>query len=147
MKKLLLTAAILILTGLHQPDFAYGSEGHGNQPHESEAEMATPSITEQEPLTSIQTGMSTIGSQIEAGQFNLIHAEIEKIDSATKDLKSSATVGDEKRARLASSIDQLVAQLGKLHTVTDDKEVVKSKADTEFKKAQGAMKLVESALK
>lgn len=146
MKKLLLTAAILALTGLQQPAFAHGDEEHGDQPHEATAEMVAPS-TAPEALTSIQTGMSTIGSQIETGKFNLIHEEIEKIDSAAKDLKSNEAVGEEKKARLESSVDQLIAQLGKLHTVTDGKEVVKTQADAEFKKAQGALKLLEAALK
>lgn len=142
MKKLLLTAAIVALTGINQPAFAHGDEEHGTQPHEKTTEAAMPA---QEYLISIQTGMNMLGSQIDAGQLDLTHAEIEKIDVAAKALKSSATVTDDKKARLESSINQFVAQLGKLHTVADAKDAEKSK--TEFKKAQGAFKLVEAALK
>ncbi len=145
MKKLLLTAAILALTGLNQPAFAHGDEEHGAQPHETTAEATMPATTSQETLASIQTGMDTLGSQIDAGQLDLTHVEIEKIDAAAKVLKTSATVEDDKKARLESSINQFVAQLGKLHTVADAKDAEKSK--TEFKKAQGAFKLVEAALK
>ena len=145
MKKLMLTAAIIALTGLNQPAFAHGDEDHGDQPHETTAEAAMPATTTQEPLTSIQTSMDALGSQIDAGQLDLTHAEIEKIDAAVKALKTSATVTDDKKARLESSINQFVAQLGKLHTVADAKDAEKSKA--EFKKAQGAFKLVEAALK
>ncbi len=145
MKKLLLTAAILALTGLNQPAFAHGDEEHGAQPHETNAEATMPATTSQETLASIQTGMDTLGSQIDAGQLDLTHVEIEKIDAAAKVLKTSATVEDDKKARLESSINQFVAQLGKLHVVADAKDAEKSK--TEFKKAQGAFKLVEAALK
>ncbi len=145
MKKLLLTAAILALTGLNQPAFAHGDEEHGAQPHETTAEATMPATTSQETLASIQTGMDTLGSQIDAGQLDLTHVEIEKIDAAAKVLKTSATVEDDKKARLESSINQFVAQLGKLHVVADAKDAEKSK--TEFKKAQGAFKLVEAALK
>lgn len=145
MKKLLLTAAIIALTGLNQPAFAHGDEDHGTQPHEAATEAATPALTAQEALGSIQTGMGTVGSQIDAGQFDLTHEEIEKIDAAAKSLKTSATVAEDKKARLESSINQFVAQLGKLHTVTDSKDAEKSLA--EFKKAQGAFKLVEATLK
>jgi hypothetical protein len=145
MKKLLLTAAIIALTGLNQPAFAHGDEEHGSQPHETTAEAMMSATTAQESLTSIQTSMDTVASQIEAGQLDLTHAEIEKIDTAAKALKTSATVTDDKKARLESSINQFVTQLGKLHTVADAKDVEKSKV--EFKKAQGAFKLVEAALK
>lgn len=145
MKKLLLTAAIIALTGLNQPAFAHGDEDHGTQPHETATEAATPAMTAQEALASIQAGMGTVGSQIDAGQFDLTHKEIEKIDAAAKSLKTRATVAEDKKARLELSINQFVAQLGKLHTVTDAKDAEKSLA--EFKKAQGAFKLVEAALK
>ena len=145
MKKLLLTAAILALTGLNQPAFAHGDEDHGSQPHETTAEASMPATTTQEALTSIQTSMDVLGSQIDAGQLDLTHAEIEKIDAAAKALKTSASVADDKKDRLESSINQFIAQLGKLHTVADAKDAEKSKA--EFKKAQGAFKLVEAALK
>ena len=145
MKKLLLTVAIFALTGLSQPAFAHGDEDHGDQPHETTAEASMPATTTQEALTSIQTSMDVLGSQIDAGQLDLTHAEIEKIDAAAKALKTSASVADDKKDRLESSINQFVAQLGKLHTVADAKDAEKSKA--EFKKAQGAFKLVEAALK
>jgi len=145
MKKLLLTTAIIALTGLNQPAFAHGDEDHGNQPHETSTEAAISATTAQESLTSIQTGMDMVGSQIDAGQFDLTHVEIEKIDTATKALKTSASVADDKKARLESAINQFLAQLGKLHTVADAKDAEKSKA--EFKKAQGALKLIESNLK
>lgn len=145
MKKLMLTAAIIALTGLNQPAFAHGDENHGSQPHETATEAAMPAATTQEALTSIQTGMDTVASQIDAGQLDLTHAEIEKIDAAAKSLRSSATVTEDRKARLESSINQFVAQLGKLHTVADAKDAEKSKA--EFKKAQGALKLIEANLK
>ncbi len=145
MKKLLLTAAILALTGINQPAFAHGDEDHGDQPHGTTVEATLPATTAQESLTTIQTGMDTVGSQIDAGQFDLTHAEIEKIDAAVKALKTSASVADDKKARLESSTNQFVAQLGKLHVATDAKDAEKSK--TEYKKAQGAFKLIESNLK
>lgn len=145
MKKRLLTAAIFALAGLHQPAFAHGHEKQGDQPHETVSTVATPALTVQATLATIQAGMATIGSQIEAGQFDTIHEEIEKIDLSVKMLKENATVSDDKKARLESSINQFTGQLSKLHTVADAKNAEKSKV--EFKKAQGALKLVESSLK
>lgn len=145
MKKLLLTTAILALVGLQQPAFAHGDEEHGEHHQEAAAEMAAPAMTAEEALTSIQGGMTALGSQIEAGQLDLTHAEIEKIDAAAESLKGGAAVTEDKKARLESSINQFVSQLGKLHTVADAKDAEKSKA--EFKKAQGALKLIESNLK
>lgn len=145
MKKLLLTTAILALVGLQQPAFAHGDEEHGDHHQEAAAEMAPPAMTAEEALTSIQAGMTVLGSQIEAGQLDLTHAEIEKIDAAAKSLKSGAAVTEDKKARLESSINQFVSQLGKLHAVADAKDAEKSKA--EFKKAQGALKLIEANLK
>lgn len=145
MKKLLLTAAILALTGLQQPAFAHGDGEHGEHHQEATAETAMPAMTAPEALTSIQSGMTTIGSQIEAGTLDAIHEEIEKIDMAAQTLKEKATVTEDKKTRLESSLAQFSAQLGKLHEATDVKDAVKSKA--EFKKAEGAFKLVEAALK
>lgn len=145
MKELLLTAAIIALTGLNQPAFAHGDEDHGNQPHETSTEAAMPAMSAQDILTSIQEGLVTVGSQIDARQFDLTHAEIEKISTAAKSLKTSATVEEDKKSRFESSINQFVAQLGKLHMVADAKDAEKSKV--EFKKAQGALKLIETNLK
>lgn len=146
MKKLLLAVAILSLTGLQQPAFAHEGEEHGAQPHqEPAAEAAMPAMTVQDALSSIQASMAIVSSQVDTEQFDAIHAEIEKIDTATKVLKSTAAVREDKKLRLESSINQFVVQLGKLHTVADAKDAEKSK--TELKKAQGALKLVESHLK
>lgn len=145
MKKLLLTAAILALTGLQQPAFAHGDEEHGDHRQEATTEAAMPAMTAPEALMSIQSGMTTIGSQIESGTLDAIHEEIEKIDMAAQTLKEKATVTEDKKTRLESSLGQLSAQLDKLHEATDAKDIEKSKA--EFKKAEGALKLVEAALK
>lgn len=145
MKKLILTAAIVALMGLQQPAFAHGDEEHSEHHQEIAPETAMPAMAAQEALTSIQTSMDTVGSQIDAGQFDLTHAEIEKIDLAAKALKNDPTVPEDKKVRLDSSINQFVAQIGKLHTVADAKDADKSKA--EFKKAQGALKLIEVNLK
>lgn len=145
MKKLLLTAAILTLTGLQQPAFAHGDEEHGEHHQEATTETAMPAMTAPEALTSIQSGMTAIGSQIEAGTLDAIHEEIEKIDMAAQTLKEKATIAEDKKARLESSLSQLSTQLDKLHEATDAKDAEKSKA--EFKKAEGALKLVEAVLK
>jgi hypothetical protein len=92
-------------------------------------------LTAQEALTNIQAGMDTVGSQIDAGQLDLTHAEIEKIDAAVKSLKTSATIADDKKARLESSINQFMVQLGKLHTVADAKDAEKSKAELKRRRA------------
>ncbi len=144
MKETMLTIAILTLTGL-QPAHAHGVEDHGSQPHEVSTGATTPAMSVQDILAGIQASLGIVGSNVDAGQFDLIHAEIEKIGIAVKSLKTGATIADDKKARFESSINQLMAQLERLHTAADAKHAEKSR--TEFKKTQGAFKLVEINLK
>ena len=147
MKRLLLAATILALIGLNQPAFAHRDEDHGaeQQHHQAVAASQVPTMSAEKVLTSIQTGMASVKALIEAGTLETTHEEIEKIDAAVKALKAQAVIPEAKKVRFDSSISQLTAQLGKLHTATDAKDVKQSRV--EFKKAEGALKLVQSNLK
>lgn len=144
MKKLLLTTAIISSLTLSQAAFANDGQAHADKT--AEKSMAVASIvTAQEGLEKVRSGMKSIGEMVEAGKLDTIHPEIEKLEPIFGMIKEKSGLEGEKKARLESSIKQLTSQLGKLHTVADGKDAVKTKA--EFKKAEGALKLLESNIK
>lgn len=51
----------------------------------------------------------------------------------------------ERKPRLEASLKQLSGQLGRLHSTSDSKDAEKTTA--ELKKVEGALRLVENALK
>lgn len=148
MKKLLLTTAILAFAGFQQPAFAHGDEKHEGQHTEAPAadSKAVATATDaQGALAEIQAGMKTISTQISENKHDAMHNEIEKIEASINTLKEKSGLEGDKKTRLESSLKQLSTQLGKLHGVADAKDAEKTKA--EFKKAEGALKLVENAAK
>lgn len=148
MKKLLLTTAILALAGFQQPALAHGDEKHEDAHHESTAKApaaAATAATAQEALTEIQSGMKAVATEVAEGKHDTLHDQIEKIEKSIASLKEKSGLEGEKKARLDSSLKQLSTQLGKVHSAADAKDAEKTKA--EFKKAEGALKLVESNVK
>lgn len=146
MKKLLLTTAILALTGLQQPALAHGDEKHGDAHHEAAAKApVSTAATAQDALTEIQSGMKAVATQVAEGKHDTLHDQIEMIEKNIAALKEKSGTEGEKKARLDSSLKQLSTQLGKVHSAADAKDAEKTKA--EFKKAEGALKLVESNVK
>lgn len=148
MKKLLLTTAILAFAGLQQPALAHGDEKHEGQHTEAPAadSKATATATDaQSALAEIQAGMKTISTQISENKHDAMHYEIEKIEASINVLKEKAGLEGDKKTRLEASLKQLSTQLGKVHSAADGKDAEKTKA--EFKKAEGALRLVESNIK
>lgn len=148
MKKLLLTTAILATIGLQQPALAHGDEKHEGQHTEAPAidpKALSTATDAQGALTEIQAGMKTISTQISENKHDAMHDEIEKIEVSIKALKEKSVLEGDKKTRLEASLRQLSTQLGKVHSAADAKDAEKTK--TEFKKAEGAFKLVESAAK
>lgn len=148
MKKLLLTTAILTLTGFQQPALAHGDEKHEEHHSEApatEAKTVSKATNVQEALSEIQTGMKTINTQISENKHDALHNEIEKIEASINALKEKAGLEGDKKTRLEASLKQLSTQLGKVHSAADAKDAEKTKA--EFKKAEGALKLVKSNVK
>lgn len=146
MKKLLLTTAMLALIGIQQPALAHGDEKHDEAHHESTAKApAATVVTAEEALAKIQSGMKTISALVAEGKHDILHDEIEKIEGSIAALKENKTLESDKKTRLESSLKQLSAQLDKVHSAADAKDAEKTKA--EFRKAEGALKLVESAAK
>ncbi len=148
MKKLLLTTAILATLGVQQPALAHGNKKHEGQ--HTEAPSADPKAVAtatdaQGALVEIQAGMKTISTQISENKYDAMHDEIEKIEASIKVLKEKSALEGDKKTRLESSLKQLSAQLGKVHSAADAKDAEKTK--TEFKKAEGALKLLESNVK
>ncbi len=153
MKKLLLTAAIIALTGLNQPAFAHGNEDHGGQQHEASiAETRNPT----EALTVLQEGVvlmaDTVSEKNRAEMFS-DGPIMEKWHEKTVEMQESidvlkrhaATLPNDKKTRLESSLNQFSKALDDFHVMTHEKDPVKS--EKEAKKAQGAVKLIEASLK
>lgn len=147
MKKLLLTTLTLVTIAAYQPTIAHeGKDDHNHAKPAAEATQLTSKATSiPEALSEVQAGMKSISRMVEAGKLDTIHTEIEKLEPALDIIRKNSALTGEKKTRLESSLSQLTSQLGKLHTVADSKDISKTKA--ELKKAEGALKLVESALK
>lgn len=146
MNKLLFTTAMLALIGFQQPVMAHGDEKHDDAHHESASKPpAATAVTEQEALTEIQTVMKLVATQVAEGKHDTLHDKIEKIEGSIAALKEKSGLEGDKKTRLESSLKQLSTQLGKVHSAADSKDAEKTKA--EFKKAEGALKLVESNVK
>ena len=148
MKKLLLTTAILAFAGFQQPALAHGDEkheGHHTEAATADSKATTTATDAQSALAEIQTGMKTISTQISENKHDAMHDEIEKIEASIKALKEKTGLEGDKKTRLEASLKQLSTQLGKVHSAADAKDAEKTKA--EFKKAEGALKLLESNVK
>lgn len=153
MKKLLLTTAILTTIGFQQPALAHEGEDHSEHAH---TEKQTVAIKPEEALKALQGGIAMMADTVseknrkEMFADGLImekwHEEVAVIQEAIKLLKQhAATLPDEKKKRLESSLSQLLKLLDDFHIATHDKNVAKAQA--EVTKAKGALKLIEVNIK
>ncbi|QQR68878.1 MAG: hypothetical protein IPI58_08620 [Alphaproteobacteria bacterium] len=161
MKKLLLATAILTLTGLQQPAFSHGDEDHSKTEqhgqHEPSAvhDMATQITTKDDALKVMRDGVSFMDEAVSKHRADLfsdgkmmdqLHDVTVHIDEAAKFLESdAANIEPEKKTRLSSALKQLVKTTTDFHVATHDRNI--DKTLVELKKSQGALKLVEAALK
>jgi|GEM_PF-4314014 len=126
MKKLLITTAIISSLVAFQPAFAQATNT-------------------QEALTEIQATMKSISEMVDSEKLDNVHAQIEKIEVSAKLIKEKSGFDGDKKTRLEAALKQMDTQLGKVHSASDSKDVEKTKS--EFKKAEAALKLVESNFK
>jgi len=126
MKKLLITTAIISSLIAFQPAFAQATNTQG-------------------ALTEIQATMQSISEMVGNGKLDNVHAQIEKIEVSTNLIKEKSGLDGDKKTRLEATLKQMDAQLGKVHSASDSKDIEKTKS--EFKKAEAALKLVESNFK
>lgn len=161
MKKLLLTTTILALAGFSQPAFAHGDEDHSKMEQHGQHEpstvhgVATQIATKDDAFKVIRDGVSFMDEAVNKHKDDLfadgkvmdqLHDVAVHIEEAAKFLESDAANADPaKKARLFSALKQLVKTTTDFHVATHDRNIDKSLA--ELKKAQGALKLVEAALK
>lgn len=151
MKNLFLTTAIAATFVVAQPALAHEGEEHTQgkemqMEHAAHADEAVSKATNaDQALSEIQGAMKEIGGMIKEGRLDEIHEVSERASTAIETLKEKSALEGDKKTRLDASLKQLSTQLGKLHTVSDAKDAEKTTA--EFKKTEGALKLVESALK
>lgn len=160
MKKLLLTAAILALAG-GQPALAHEGEDHSKTEqhgqHEPSAvhDEAAQITTRDGALQVMRDGVSFMEEAVNKHKDDLfadgkvmdqLHDVTVHIEEAAKFLENDADIVDPaQKARLSSAIKQLVKTTTDFHIATHDKNIEKTL--TELKKSQGALKLVEAALK
>lgn len=161
MKKLLLTATILALTGLNQPAFAHGDEDHSKTEqhgqHEPSAvhDEAAKITTRDGAIQVMRDGISFMDEAVTKHKADLfadgkvmdqLHDVTVHIEEAAKFLENDVDIVDPaQKARLSSATKQLVKTTTDFHIATHDKNIEKTLA--ELKKSQGALKLVEAALK
>lgn len=143
MKTLLLTTGLLAVL-IANPAFADNHAAHQPTPAaETTVEGTTKPI--QENIATIQSGMKLIGDMIANNKLDTVHPEIERIEPNIKALVAQSSSEPEKKVRLDAALKQLSVHLNKLHIVADAKDM--NKSQVEFKKAQGALKLIEASLK
>lgn len=160
MKKLMLAAAILALTGLH-PVLAHEGEDHSKTEQHGQHEPSTihdeasQITTKDDAIKAMRDGVSFMDEAVNKYKADLfadgkvmdqLHDITVHIDEAAKFLENDATNTDPaKKARLSSALKQLVKTTTDFHVATHDRNIDKTLA--ELKKTQGALKLVEAALK
>lgn len=120
---------------------------HSDEHHDKKGVKAVPPKTATEAWTVIQHEMKEIGEVIAAKKITeAIHEAVEKILEAAKVLKSSNPVSDsDKKKRFESALNQFTKQADKVHDTADETKNV-DKTQVEYKKLQGAIKLVEAQL-
>lgn len=154
MNKLLLTTAILALVGFQHPAMAREGEEHREHAHSAKQETAT--TKPENALKALQNGIAMMADTIsEKNQKEMLadgpimdkwHEEVGVIQEVTASLKHhAATLPDEKKKRLESSLNQLLRLLDDFHIATHNKDVAKAQA--EVTKAKGALKLIEANIK
>jgi len=141
-KQLLLTTSLIAALAAF-PALAHEGEDHN---HETAAKAVIfKAATAQDALAEVKASVKLLADDVEGAQFDAIHEDIEKTEGSIRAIQAKANLDGDKKARLEASLKQLSAQLGKLHAASDAKNADKTKA--EFKKVEGALKLVENALK
>lgn len=157
MTHILLTTSMIAALAAFQPALAHGGEAHSAgkaaagadakvvSKAAADAKLDSKAATAQKALFAVHDSVKVLGALVKGGKFDAIHEEIEKAEGSINAIEANATLEGTHRIRLEASLQQLAAQLAKLHTASDAKDAEKTKA--EFKKVEGALKLVENALK
>lgn len=131
----------LLLSLLAVPAIAHESE----EAHPHEAAITSPSTTSSQALAQLQEGIKIIDT-LAAESKEGIHDEIEKLEKGPiASLAADTSIAHDKKDRLTASLNQLKAQLGKVHDAADKKDVAAT--NVELKKAHGALKMIEAILK
>jgi len=156
MKKLLLTTAILALSGLQQPALAHGDEKHEGHHSTSSTGSASTEMKSEDALKILHEGIAlmeeTVSDKNREEMFangpimDKWHDKESAIREAAESLKKNpSSVSGDKKKRLESSINQLNKVLDDFHIATHNQDAAKAQA--EVKKAKGALKLIEANIK
>lgn len=137
----LLTAVVLAVLA-SSPAFAHGDEEH---PAKTEPVVVSVVATLPQALAVAEASLHLLPGLIDGGKFDVIHEEVEKIESAAQTIKAKAGLEADKKLRLDAATDQFLSQLNKLHAASDAKDTEASLA--QLKKVDAAWTLVENAMK
>lgn len=132
-----LCIAVALAVGLPQTALAHGDEKH-EQPT-----MAAMSADEM--LAAVKTKLVAIEQALAAKDLKAIHQLSEDAAASAEMVRDHIMPPPDKKERFASAAKQLVEQLKALHVAADKSD--QAAAETAFKKAQGALKLVEANIK
>lgn len=146
-KYLFLTATLAGSIALAEPVLAHGDESHGaaSAPEPADhAQVGQPTLASG-ALASLQASVDAIDDQIAAGSLDAVHEEVEKAEAAIQAIQEQAAIDVDRKPRLEAALRQLSGQLDRLHSTADGKDI--EKTEMELKKVEGALRLVENALK
>jgi hypothetical protein len=122
------------------------SHGHGSdhghaQAHAHGSEVKFSSLLE--AWSSMESSLKIIEDSIAAKNLTPAHSAEEKLSAGLKYLqKNSSMVTGDKAKRLQSALKQALTVSGQIHGAAEVKNI--AKAETEFKKLTGALKLIEA---
>lgn len=128
--------AVALAFALPQVALAHGDEKH---------EPAMAAMSADEMLNAVKTKLTVIGQALTAKDLKAIHQLSEEAVSAAEMLRDHTTPPADKKERFDGAAKQLVEQLEALHVAADKGD--QGAAESAFKKAQGALKLVEANMK
>ena len=146
-KIIIFTFAIVSSLGLAHSALPHGFEHHGHAapPAQPQHQPDLAEVADEEPLTDLRASVDAIGVLIEVGNREAVHEEVETAETAIKALQEQAELDGDRKRRLEAALNQLFDQLDRLHTAFDNRDTGRTRI--EFKKLQGALTLVENALK
>lgn len=138
---------VLILSLLAIPALAHESgEAHPhNDTAPKQATMPEQASTAASIMDTVKKAIENSKAAIEAKNLKTIHGYTSPAMDALRSLSSVATPAPEKKERLESTIKQMSAKLDALHDTADGGDITKTEA--EFKKVEGAYKLLEIQLR
>lgn len=144
--RIFLTASIFIALAWSQAAFAHETkEGDQTITMHSEAVMDNQaSQAAKKVLMQVQSSVHAIEQMVSDGKLTDIHAEILKAETSVRSIIDKVSVTGGPGTRLNTSLQQLAAELSKIHKSPNDGDAATVAAD--LKRIKKALKVVEAAM-